>query len=239
MGRGPSIAGRKDAADAQKAKVFTKLIREITMAARHGGGDPASNSRLRMAVDRAITANMTRDTVERALKRGSGELGAEAMHEVRYEGYAAGGVALIIDCMTDNPTRTVAEVRHALSKNSGHMGTSGSVAFQFAQVGQLWFELGSDATLEDRILEIALDAGADDVQSDGGWCEVLTTPTTFEAVKKTLADAGIKSEQARVTMRPANRVAVSGEPAAEVQKLVDRLEELDDVQDVFHNAELP
>lgn len=239
MGRGPSIAGRKDAADAQKAKVFTKLIREITMAARHGGGDPAHNSRLRMAVDRAITANMTKDTVERALKRGSGELGADAMHEVRYEGYAAGGVALIIDCMTDNATRTVAEVRHALSKNHGHMGTSGSVAFQFAQVGQLWFDLGGDATLEDRILEIALDAGAEDVQSDAGWCEVLTAPATFEAVKKALADAGIKAEQARVTLRPANRVAVSGEPAAEVQKLLDRLDELDDVQDVFHNADLP
>lgn len=239
MGRGPSIAGRKDAADAQKAKIFTKLIREITMAARHGGGDPAANSRLRMAVDRAISANMTRDTVERAVKRGSGELGAEAMHEVRYEGYAPGGVALIIDCMTDNATRTVAEVRHALSKNHGHMGTSGSVAFQFAQVGQLWFDLGSDASIEDRILEIALEAGADDVQSDAGWCEVLTSPANFEAVKKALTDAGLNPDQARVTMRPANRVAVSGDAAADVQKLLDRLDELDDVQDVFHNADLP
>ncbi|MGQ0503289.1 MAG: YebC/PmpR family DNA-binding transcriptional regulator [Panacagrimonas sp.] len=239
MGRGPSIAGRKDAADAQKAKIFTKLIREITMAARHGGGDPAGNSRLRMAIDRAIGANMTKDTVERAVKRGSGELGAEAMHEVRYEGYAAGGVALIIDCMTDNATRTVADVRHALSKNSGHMGTSGSVAFQFAQVGQIWVDLGSDAKLEDRVLEVALEAGADDVQSDGGWCEVLTAPAQFEAVKKALADAGIHAEQARVTMRPANRVAVGGDAAAEVQKLLDWLDDLDDVQDVFHNADLP
>lgn len=239
MGRGPSIAGRKDAADAQKAKIFTKLIREITMAARHGGGDPAGNSRLRMAVDRAISANMTRDTVERAVKRGSGELGAEAMHEVRYEGYAPGGVALIIDCMTDNPTRTVAEVRHALSKNNGHMGTSGSVAFQFAQVGQLWFDLGSDPSLEDRILEIGLEAGADDVQSDAGWCEVLTAPANFEAVKKALVDAGLKPDQARVTLRPANRVAVAGDAAVDVQKLLDRLDELDDVQDVFHNADLP
>lgn len=239
MGRGPSIAGRKDAADAQKAKIFTKLIREITMAARHGGGDPAGNSRLRMAIDRAIGANMTKDTVERAVKRGSGELGAEAMHEVRYEGYAAGGVALIIDCMTDNATRTVADVRHALSKNSGHMGTSGSVAFQFAQVGQIWVDLGSDAKLEDRVLEVALEAGADDVQSDSGWCEVLTAPAQFEAVKKALAGAGIHAEQARVTMRPANRVAVVGDAAAEVQKLLDWLDDLDDVQDVFHNADLP
>lgn len=239
MGRGPSIAGRKDAADAQKAKVFTKLIREITMAARHGGGDPSANPRLRMAVDRALTANMTKDTVERALKRGSGELGADAMHEVRYEGYAPGGVALMVDCMTDNATRTVAEVRHALSKHGGHMGTSGSVAFQFAQVGQLWFDLGQGDDIEDRLLEAALEAGAEDVQSADGWCEVLTAPDQFEAVKKSLETAGFKAEQARVTLRPANRVAVAGDAAMEVQKLIDRLEELDDVQDVFHNAELP
>ena len=239
MGRGPSIAGRKDAADAQKAKVFTKLIREITMAARHGGGDPSSNSRLRLAVDRALTANMTKDTVERALKRGSGELGADAMHEVRYEGYAPGGVALIVDCMTDNSTRTVAEVRHALSKHGGNMGTSGSVAFQFAQVGQLWFNLEADPGQEDRILEIAIEAGADDVQGEGGWCEVLTSPANFEPVKKALVDAGYTPQEARVTLRPDNRIAVEGEMAAEIQKLLDRLDELDDVQDVFHNADLP
>lgn len=239
MGRGPSIEGRKNAADAQKAKVFTKLIREITLAARHGGGDPAGNPRLRMAVDRALTANMTKDTVERALKRGSGELGAEQMHEIRYEGYAPGGVALIIDCVTDNPTRTVAEVRHALSKHGGHLGTSGSVAFQFAEVGQIWFDVSADTKLEDRILELALEAGADDVQTADGWCEVLSAPGSFEAVKKTLTDAGLKPEQARVTMRPSNRTAPAGESAEDVRKVLERLDELDDVQDVFHNADLP
>jgi len=239
MGRGPSIAGRKDAADAQKAKLFTKLIREITMAARAGGADPAANSRLRLAVVRAIDANMTKDTIERALKRGAGDGSGDQMQEVRYEGYAPGGVAIIVDCMTDNPTRTVAEVRHALSKNGGNMGTSGSVAFQFAETGQLWFEIGSDAALEDRILEIALEAGADDVQSEGGWCEVLTPPANFEPVKKALADAGLVPAQARVTLRPANRIAVEGEAAAAVGKMIEWLEELDDVQEVYHNADLP
>lgn len=238
MGRGPSIAGRKGVADAQKAKVFTKLIREITVAARQGS-DPAGNSRLRMAIDRAITANMTRDTVERAVKRGTGELGAADVHEIRYEGYAPGGVALIIDCMTDNPTRTVADVRHALSKNGSHMGTSGSVAFQFVATGQLWFDVSADPKLEDRLLEAALEAGADDVQTDSGWCEVLTQPGTFEAVKKALTAAGLVPAQARVTMRPANRVVVTGEAAETLDKLVHWLDELDDVQDVFHNAVLP
>lgn len=239
MGRGPSIEGRKNAADAAKAKVFTKLIREITMAARHGGGDPAGNPRLRMAIDRALTANMTKDTVERAVKRGSGELGADQMQEVRYEGYAPGGVALIIDCMTDNPTRTVAEVRHALSKHGGHLGTSGSVAFQFAEVGQLWFDVSADPKLEDRILELALEAGADDVQTEEGWCEVLTSAAAFEEVKKALAEAGLSAQQARVTMRPSNRSTPAGDAVEDVKKLLDRLDELDDVQDVFHNAELP
>ncbi|MGQ0618796.1 MAG: YebC/PmpR family DNA-binding transcriptional regulator [Panacagrimonas sp.] len=238
MGRGPSIAGRKGVADAQKAKVFTKLIREISMAARLGA-DPAGNSRLRMAIDRALTANMTKDTVERAVKRGSGELGSALMHEIRYEGYAPGGVALLIDCMTDNATRTVAEVRHALSKNGGHMGASGSVAFQFTETGQLWFDVSQDPKLEDRVLEAALEAGADDVQTADGWCEVLTQPGSFESVKKALTAAGLVPVQARVTMRPANRVAVTGEVAETLDKLVHWLDELDDVQDVFHNAELP
>jgi YebC/PmpR family DNA-binding regulatory protein len=236
MGRGPSIEGRKNAADAQKAKVFTKLVREITLAVKQGGPDPAGNSRLRLAVDRALTANMTRDKVESAIKRASGE-GADASTEVRYEGYAPGGVAVLVDCVTDNPTRTVADVRHAFSKAGGNLGTSGSVAFQFAQLGQMWFEL-RDGLSEDRVLEAALEAGADDVQTGDGWCEVLTAPAAFEQVKKALADAGLVPEQARITMRPANTVAVSGEAGAEVRKLLDRLEDLDDVQDVFHNAEL-
>ncbi len=239
MGRGPSIEGRKNAADAQKAKVFTKLIREISMAARAGGGDPAGNSRLRLAIDRALTANMTRDTVERAVKRGSGELEGQKMEEVRYEGYAPGGVALIIDCMTDNTTRTVADVRHALTKHGGSLGTSGSVAYQFQQVGQLWFELGKDGVTEERLFEIGLEAGAEDVISSDQWCEVLTPPAEFEAVKAALAEAGLEAEEARVTWRPENHVAVEGEVAAELRKLMDRLEDLDDVQDVFHNAELP
>lgn len=237
MGRGPSIEGRKNAADAQKAKIFTKLVREITIAVKQGGPEPAGNSRLRMAIDRALTANMTRDRVEAAVKRASGE-GADASHEVRYEGYGPGGIAILVDCVTDNTTRTVADVRHAFSKGGGHMGTSGSVAFQFAQVGQIWFDVSQDASLEDKVLEAALEAGADDVQTDGGWTEVLTTPAAFEAVKKALTDAGLAPAQARVTMRPANRVAVTGEAADALKKLLEKLEELDDVQDVFHNAEI-
>lgn len=237
MGRGPSIEGRKNVADAQKAKVFTKLIREISLAVKQGGPDASGNSRLRLAVSRALDANMTRDRIEAAIKRSSGE-GADASTEVRYEGYAPGGVAVLVDCVTDNPTRTVADVRHAFSKAGGNLGTSGSVAFQFAEVGQLWFEL-EDPALEDRILEAALEAGADDVQGADGWCEVLTSPAAFEQVRKALSDAGFKVEQGRVTMRPSNPVAVSGDAAVEVRKLLDRLEELDDVQDVFHNAELP
>ena len=237
MGRGPSIEGRKGLADAQKAKVFTKLIREISLAAKQGGIDPAVNSRLRLAVVHALDANMTRDRIDAAIRRAGGE-GADASIEVRYEGYAPGGVAVLVDCVTDNPTRTVADVRHAFSKASGSMGTSGSVAFQFAQVGQMWFEL-KDAAQEDRILEIALEAGADDVQGSEGWCEVLSTPASFEQVKKALNDAGFKAEQARVTMRPANTVPVAADAAVDIRKLLEKLEELDDVQDVFHNAELP
>ena len=239
MGRGPSIEGRKNAADAQRAKAFTKLIREITIAAREGG-DPDGNSRLRLAIDRALSANMNKDTIERAVKRGSGELGADQMQEVRYEGYAAGGVAMIIDCMTDNSTRTVAEVRHALSKHGGQLGTSGSVAFQFAQVGQIWFELRGDGGLtEDRVMEAAIEAGAEDVVSDEQWSEVLTSPSEFETVRKALTECGLVAADARVTLRPSNRVAVTGEAAEDLQKLLDRLDELDDVQDVFHNADLP
>lgn len=236
MGRGPSIEGRKNAADAQRAKIFTKLVREITLSVKQGGGDPAGNSRLRLAVDRALDANMTREKVDAAIKRASGE-GADASTETRYEGYGPGGVALLIDCVTDNPTRTVADVRHALSKHGGNLGTSGSVAFQFALRGQLWYALVDRPDLEDRVLEVALEAGADDVQSADGWCEVLTEPAEFEAVKKALTDAELQAEEARIGMRPDNTITVSGEVGSEVQKLIDRLEELDDVQDVFHNAE--
>ena len=238
MGRGPSIEGRKNAADAVKAKVFTKLIREISLAVRASGPDPAGNPRLRLAVSRALDVNMTKDKIEHAIKRASGE-GADAQQEVRYEGYGPGGIAVIVDCVTDNPTRTVADVRHAFSKHGGNMGTSGSVAFQFAEAGQLWFDVSTDPELEEKILEIALEAGADDVQTDGGWCEVVTQPEAFETVKKALVDAKLEPAQARVTQRPSNRVAVEGEAAETLQKLIDRLEELDDTQEVYHNAELP
>jgi YebC/PmpR family DNA-binding regulatory protein len=239
MGRGPSIEGRKNAADAQRAKLFTKLIREITIAARNGGGDAAGNPRLRMAIDKALDANMTKDTIDRAVKRGSGELEGHELHEVRYEGYGPGGVAVMVDCMTDNPTRTVADVRHAFSKSGGNLGTSGSVAFQFTAAGELWFDVRQQAALEERILEIAIEAGADDVQSSEGYTEVVTAPGAYETVKKALHHAGLTAVKAGVVMRPNNLVAVEGEAAETLHKLLDRLHELDDVQDVHHNADLP
>jgi YebC/PmpR family DNA-binding regulatory protein len=237
MGRGPSIENRKNAEDAKKAKSFTKFIREITMAARASGGDPAGNPRLRTAIDKALHANMTRDTVERAIKRGTGEGGAAAVEEVRYEGYGPGGVAILVDCMTDNPTRTVAEVRHAFSKFGGNLGTSGSVAFQFAETGEVIFDVRAQPALEEKILEVALDAGADDVLSEDGFVDVLSGPALFEAVKSKLEAAGLKPIEADVVMRPANRVGVSGEAAEGLKVLLDKLEELDDVQDVYHNAD--
>jgi len=235
MGRGPSIEGRKNAEDAKRAKVFTKLIREITVAARNGA-DPAGNPRLRAAVDKALDANMPKDTVERAIKRGSGAEGAD-MQEVRYEGYGPAGVALIIDAMTDNPVRTVADVRHALSKHGGNLGTSGSVAFQFKRLGELVFDT-KQAGAEDRLLEVALDAGAEDVQSEDGESLVLCAPEQFAAVKAAVLAAGLTPLKADVVMRPENRVAVSGEVAETLRDLLDWLDELDDVQDVYHNAEL-
>ena len=235
MGRGPSIEGRKNAEDAKRAKVFTKLIREITVAARNGA-DPAGNPRLRAAVDKALGANMPKDTVERAIKRGSGAEGAD-MQEVRYEGYGPAGVALIIDAMTDNPVRTVADVRHALSKHGGNLGTSGSVAFQFKRLGELVFDT-KQAGAEDRLLEVALDAGAEDVQSEDGESLVLCAPEQFAAVKAAVLAAGLTPLKADVVMRPENRVAVSGEVAETLRDLLDWLDELDDVQDVYHNAEL-
>jgi YebC/PmpR family DNA-binding regulatory protein len=237
MGRGPSIEGRKNAEDAKRAKVFTKLIREITVAAR-GGGDTATNPRLRIAVDKALSANMTKDTVERAVKRGSGAEGADNMQEIRYEGYGPGGVALIIDTMTDNLVRTVADVRHALSKHGGNLGTSGSVAFQFKHLGEIRVTT-ADAAAEEQLMELALDAGADDVQSADGESLVLCDYAGFEAVKKALTDAGLAVLSADVVMRPDNRVALADEDAREtLLDLIDWLEGLDDVQEVYHNAAL-
>jgi YebC/PmpR family DNA-binding regulatory protein len=236
MGRGPSIENRKNAEDARRGKVFTKLIREITIAARNGG-DPATNARLRMGIDKALSANMTKDTIERAVRRGSGAEGADNMQELRYEGYGPGGVALIIDAMTDNAQRTVADVRHALTKHGGNLGTSGSVAFQFKKIGEIVVDT-SLAGNEDKVLEVALDAGADDVQSDKGETLVLSTPDQFEAVKKALVGAGFEPIRADVVMRPENRVAVAGETEETLLDLIAWLEELDDVQDVYHNAAL-
>ncbi len=238
MGRGPSIEGRKNAEDARRAKVFTKLIREITVAAR-GGNDATTNARLRIAIDKALSANMTKDTIERAVKRGSGAEGAEHMHEIRYEGYGPGGVALIIDTMTDNLVRTVADVRHALSKHGGNLGTTGSVAFQFKHLGELSVATATPES-EEKLMEVALDAGADDVQSADGLSTVLCAPGHFEAVKKALVDAGLVPLRADVVMRPENRVAVPDEDAQEtLRDLIEWLEELDDVQEVYHNAMLP
>ncbi|MGH8444753.1 MAG: YebC/PmpR family DNA-binding transcriptional regulator [Solimonas sp.] len=238
MGRGPSIAARKGVEDARRGKLFTKFIREITVAARAGGGDPKSNSRLRLALDKAFDANMTKDTAERAIKRGTGEGGADHFEEIRYEGYGPGGVAVIVDAMTDNPVRTVAEVRHAFTKNGGNLGTSGAVAYMFARVGQIFFETGGDTAIEEQILEAALEAGADDVISESGWTEVLSAPDSFESVKQALEAKGLKPVQSDVTLRPGNMVAVAGEAQESVQKLIDMLEDLDDVQKVYSNADL-
>jgi YebC/PmpR family DNA-binding regulatory protein len=239
MGRGPSIEGRKNAEDARRGKLFTKFIREITVAARAGGADPASNSRLRLAMDKALHANMSKDTLERAIKRGSGEAGAENFEEVRYEGYAPGGAAIMLDCLTDNPTRTVAEVRHAFSKNGGNLGTSGSVSYLFNKQGQILIETHGDTTREEKILETALEAGADDVISHDDVTEILTTPENLEPVKKALIAAGQNIGQADLAMRPATQVDVVGGAAESVRTLIQWLEDLDDVQKVYSNARLP
>lgn len=237
MGRGPSIEGRKNAEDARRGKIFTKLIREITVAARNGA-DPAANARLRIAIDKALSSNMAKDTIERAVRRGSGADGADDMQELRYEGYGPSGVALIIDAMTDNPVRTVADVRHALSKHGGNLGTSGSVAFQFARVGQIVVDTSAPGA-EDKVLETALEAGADDVLAEGARTTVLTAAESFETVRQALAAAGIAPLEADVVMRPGNRVALSEEVAQTLTDLLDWLDDLDDVQDVYHNAALP
>lgn len=234
MGRGPSIENRKNAEDARRGKIFTKLIREITVAARTGA-DPAGNPRLRAAMDKALAANMPKDTMERAIRRGSGADGADDMQELRYEGYGPSGIALIIDAMTDNPVRTVAEVRHALTKHGGNLGTSGSVAFQFKRVGELVFDTQA-AGSEDRVLETAIEAGADDLVAGGGVSEVLCAPEQFETVKAALHAAGCVPIRADIVMRPENRTAVSGEAAQTLHELLDWLDALDDVQEVYTTA---
>ena len=239
MGRGPSIEARKNASDAKRGKIFTKLIREINVAARGpGGGDPANNPSLRAAIDKGLAINMPKDTIERALKKATGELEGVEYENVRYEGYAPGGVAVIVDCLTDNRVRTVADVRHAFGKCGGNMGTEGSVAFMFKHIGVLSYAPGSD---EEKVTEAAIEAGADDIQvhPDDGSIEVLTAPDAFEAVRKAMEAAGLKPDEAEVTFRADNTVAVTGETAQQVAKLLDWLEDLDDVQNVYSNADLP
>ena len=231
-----NIQHRKGRQDEKRGKIWTRVIREITVAARQGGGDPTMNPRLRLAIEKAKAANMPADRIKYNVDKASGNLEGQALEEIRYEGYGIGGAAVIVDTMTDNRVRTVAEVRHAFSKYGGNLGTDGSVSFQFKHCGQLVFAPG---TSEEKVMEIALEAGADDVVSDDdGAIEVLTSPMDFEAVKNALEAAGLKPEVAEVTMRAENTIALAGDDAARMQKLLDVLEDLDDVQDVFHNADI-
>jgi YebC/PmpR family DNA-binding regulatory protein len=236
MGRGPSIEARKNAEDARRGKIFTKIIREIGVAARAGGGDPAGNPRLRGAIDKGLAANMTKDVIERAIKKATGELEGVEYEEIRYEGYAPGGVAVIVDCLTDNKVRTVADVRHAFGKFGGNMGTEGSVAFMFHKLGVLTYAAGAD---EDAITEAAIEAGADDVVVyDDRAIDVVTAPDALAQVKAAMAAAGLAPDLAEVTLRADNDVAVEGENAEQVVKLLRWLEDMDDVQAVYSNADL-
>jgi YebC/PmpR family DNA-binding regulatory protein len=229
-----NIKHKKAATDAKRGKIWTRLIKEITVAARMGGGDPTSNPRLRLAIEKAADANMPKDNVNRAVQRGSGGLEGVNYEEIRYEGYGIGGAAIIVDCMTDNRVRTVAEVRHAFSKFGGNMGTEGSVSFMFKHVGQFLFAPGVE---EDKLMEAALEAGADDVIADeeGGF-EVLCDPNAFAGVKEALEKAGFKADSAEVIMKPDTETVFTGEDALKMQKLLDALENLDDVQEVYTNA---
>jgi len=229
-----NIQHRKGRQDAKRGKVFTRLIKEITVSARMGGGDPDSNARLRLAVDKATDQNMPKDNIERAIKRGTGGLENVDYEEIRYEGYGVNGAAILVDTLTDNRTRTVAEVRHAFTKHGGNMGAAGSVAFLFKHCGQFLYAPGTD---EDKLMEAALEAGAEDViANDDGSLEVVTGPHDFSHVKAALEKAGFKAELADVTMKPTNETEMAGEDAARMQKLLDALESLDDVQDVYTNA---
>jgi YebC/PmpR family DNA-binding regulatory protein len=230
-----NIKHRKAAQDAKRGKIFTKLIRELTVAARTGGADQDSNPRLRDAIAKALAANMKKDTVENAIKRGSGAADGENYEEVRYEGYGPAGVAVMVECLTDNRNRTVAEVRHAFSKSGGNLGTDGSVAYLFSKIGLLTYPAGSD---EDAIMEAALEAGAEDiVTNDDGSIEVTTAAEAFNAVKEAMAAAGFAPEVAEVTMQPSTNVDLQLDDAEKVMRLVDMLEDLDDVQNVYNNAD--
>ena len=231
-----NIKHRKAAVDAKKGKVFTRLIKEITVAAKMGGGDPGTNPRLRLMLDKAREANMTKDSVQRAVQRGTGELEGVSYEEARYEGYGVGGAAVMVDCLTDNRTRTIAEVRHAFSKNGGNIGADGAVAYLFKHCGQFVFAPGAT---EDKVMEAALDAGAEDVvANEDGSIEVICAPGDFEKVKAGLEKAGLKPDAAEVTMKPASEVVLTGEDAEKMRNLLDALESLDDVQDVYTTAAL-
>lgn len=229
-----NIKHRKGAQDAKRGKIFTRLIREITVAARLGGGDASANPRLRAAVDSALSNNMPKDTIERAVKRGAGGLEGDNVDEIRYEGYGTNGVAVMVDCMTDNKNRTVGEVRHAFSKCGGNMGTSGSVSYMFSTTGVIAFPADVD---EDALMEAAIEAGAEDVVTEDG-IEVLTTQETFSDVLQALTDAGFEPENAEVTQRAATTVSLNEEEAVKMMRLIDMLEELDDVQNVYSNADI-
>ncbi|MCK5772080.1 YebC/PmpR family DNA-binding transcriptional regulator [Algiphilus sp.] len=232
-----NIQHRKNAQDKKRGAVFTKLVREITVAARLGGGDLEGNPRLRLAVDKALAVSMPKDNIDRAIKRGSGELGGENVEELRYEGYGPGGVAIMVDCMTDNRTRTVADVRHAFSKHGGNLGEDGSVGYLFTRQGVIRIDFDGDTTLE-AVMEAALDAGADDLaeDEDGSGVEVLTTPDHFQAVRDALRDRGFPITEADVTERPATTIELGGDDAEPVLRLLERLDDLDDVQNVYSNA---
>jgi YebC/PmpR family DNA-binding regulatory protein len=232
--RWANVKHKKAVADAKKGKIFTRLIKEVTVASRLGGADPAMNPRLRLSIDKAYDANMPKDTIERAIKRGAGGLEGANYEEIRYEGYGMGGAAVMVDCLTDNRIRTVAEVRHAFAKNGGNLGTDGSVAYLFKHCGQLVFEPGTD---EGKVLEAALDAGADDViGNDDGSVEVVSAPGNFEAVRNALTQKGLKPALAEITMKPVAENVLKGDEASRMQKLLDALEGLDDVQDVYTTA---
>ena len=229
-----NIQHRKGRQDAKRGALFTRLIKEITVAAKMGGGDPAMNPRLRLAMEKAADGNMPKDTVQRAIQRGVGGLEGVNYEEIRYEGYGVAGAAVIIDCLTDNRTRTVADVRHALTKHGGNLGTDGSVAFQFTHCGQLVFAPGTD---EDRLMEVGLEAGAQDiVTNDDGSIEVITEPGDFMAVKTALEAAGLKAEVAEITMKAQNELELTGDDATKMQKILDALDNVDDVQQVYTNA---
>ncbi|KGI77020.1 YebC/PmpR family DNA-binding transcriptional regulator [Oleiagrimonas soli] len=232
-----NIQHRKGKQDAARGKVFTKLVREITVAARMGGGDPDANPRLRLAMDKAVAVSMPKENIERAIKKATGELEGVEYEEIRYEGYAPHGVAVLVECMTDNRNRTVAEVRHAFSKFGGNLGTEGSVAYMFKRLGVLSFAPGAD---EDKVTEIAIEAGAEDVVAfDDGALEVLTDADSFQAVKDAMVAAGLEPDDAEITQRADVEVALEGEDAQTVAKLLDYLEDLDDSQNVYSNADLP